>query len=287
MRRAAGEPGIYCWGTTGEHIFRALTPSDEVLVCTAGTGRFTHYGRVIGKERVPDLGAALWSFVGEQPWDRVYFLGNLTKVDYSKRQLLSVDLGYKPNDELYSNRRVPDNRRDKLIKKYGSVAAMLGLSMQRQTDPADALHTAAHDTEPPDDFDASDEEDTRKKVMRDIAARRGQSAFRNKLMLAYGGKCAITRCDAEPALEAAHIKPYRGDHLHHTQNGLLLRADIHTLFDAHLIAIDPIDLKVIVAKELVGTVYKALADEPLMLPRKMVDYPNRVALAWHKQKAGL
>ena len=51
--------------------------------------------------------------------------------------------------------------------------------------------------------------------------------------------CAITRCDAIEALEAAHVRPYRGPGSNVVSNGLPLRSDIHILYDLDLIAIDP------------------------------------------------
>jgi len=78
-------------------------------------------------------------------------------------------------------------------------------------------------------FDTDNEADARDRVEKSIAVRRGQPRFREDLLAAYEGKCAITGCDAVAALEAAHITPYKGDHSHHVTNGLLLRADLHTL----------------------------------------------------------
>ncbi len=49
------------------------------------------------------------------------------------------------------------------------------------------------------------------------------------LLKAYSGRCAVTGCDAEPALEAAHLRPYKGPESNTAANGLLLRSDIHTL----------------------------------------------------------
>jgi putative restriction endonuclease len=83
----------------------------------------------------------------------------------------------------------------------------------------------------PDELTADLDEDMRDWALRCIAARRGQAAFRAALIDAYGGRCSITGCDAVEALEAAHISPYKGDHTNDVTNGLLLRADLHTLFD--------------------------------------------------------
>lgn len=81
--------------------------------------------------------------------------------------------------------------------------------------------------------------DEREKIWRAIMLRRGQQKFRDALRSAHGDKCMVTGCEILEILEAAHINPYRGDNDHHIQNGLLLRADIHTLYDLDLIAIQP------------------------------------------------
>lgn len=71
-----------------------------------------------------------------------------------------------------------------------------------------------------------------------IRTRRGQADFRDRLLRAYGGTCAVSRSTAEALLEAAHIVPHAVETNYTTTNGLVLRADIHTLFDLHLIAVD-------------------------------------------------
>jgi hypothetical protein len=81
--------------------------------------------------------------------------------------------------------------------------------------------------------------DTRALVERQIRERRGQQQFRNALRKRYGDVCAVTGCKILAILEAAHIFPYRGKKDNHVENGLLLRADIHTLFDLNLIGIEP------------------------------------------------
>ncbi|MEG8052564.1 HNH endonuclease signature motif containing protein [Sphingomonas aerolata] len=80
-------------------------------------------------------------------------------------------------------------------------------------------------------------EDGRKKIERMVTLRQGQPAFRKALMDAYERRCAVTGCTIDDVLEAAHISPYLGEHTNHVTNGLLLRADIHTLFDRGLIKV--------------------------------------------------
>lgn len=82
------------------------------------------------------------------------------------------------------------------------------------------------------------EEDARKRVIRKVNERSGQGPFRQAL-LCESDACAFTGTRVKEALEAAHIKPYRGKQTNDPDNGLLLRADVHTLFDCGLLRIDP------------------------------------------------
>jgi hypothetical protein len=83
------------------------------------------------------------------------------------------------------------------------------------------------------------DDDTRSLALRLVRDRRGQAAFRKALVERYGMQCLISGCSLLDLLEAAHIKPFRGLDDHHTSNGLLLRADLHTLYDLDLIGIEP------------------------------------------------
>lgn len=71
-----------------------------------------------------------------------------------------------------------------------------------------------------------------------IRVRQGQSDFRTKLLEAYERRCAVTGTHLEPLLEAAHIVPHAQGTDYRTSNGLLLRADIHNLYDLHHLSID-------------------------------------------------
>lgn len=81
--------------------------------------------------------------------------------------------------------------------------------------------------------------DSRESILRAIRVRRGQRTFRDNLIKRYGGRCVVSGCRVLDILEAAHISPYLGAADNHPQNGLLLRADLHTLFDLNLMAIEP------------------------------------------------
>jgi hypothetical protein len=79
--------------------------------------------------------------------------------------------------------------------------------------------------------------------------RPGQLAFRRRLMLAYGGRCCVTGCDVAEALDGAHIDPFENKSHDHPANGLLLRKDLHSLFDQGLMSIDPANGRVLLADE--------------------------------------
>ena len=98
------------------------------------------------------------------------------------------------------------------------------------------------------------DEDKRISVLSPIKLRIGQTAFRKVLLKAYEGKCAITGCEVEEVLEAAHISSYKGEHTNVVSNGLLLRIDLHTLFDLRLINVDA-NYRVIVSPKLSNSEY--------------------------------
>jgi hypothetical protein len=81
--------------------------------------------------------------------------------------------------------------------------------------------------------------DERNLIQQPIRERRGQQHFRDLLRVRFGDCCLVTGCTVLAVLEAAHIKPYQGEQDNHPENGLLLRADVHTLFDLDLLGIEP------------------------------------------------
>lgn len=123
---------------------------------------------------------------------------------------------------------------------------------------------------------------TEERVWKQIQERRGQPAFRARLLAAYGSRCAITGCDVKDALEAAHITPFSQEQSFSMQNGLLLRADLHTLFDLHLVSIDPKTLQVCVAPHLHGS-YSEVHGEPLSIPSASRDRPELARIRQHHE----
>ena len=86
--------------------------------------------------------------------------------------------------------------------------------------------------------------EARRRVMREISVRRGQTRFRTRLIRRYGVRCQISGCQFSGLIEAAHIRPYAASEDNSARNGLLLRSDLHTLFDLGLLGIEPTSLRV-------------------------------------------
>ena len=72
-----------------------------------------------------------------------------------------------------------------------------------------------------------------------VAPRLGQGSFRLLVTDAYRYRCAITSERTLPVLQAAHIRPYSAGGRHELSNGLLLRSDLHTLFDLGYMTVEP------------------------------------------------
>jgi predicted restriction endonuclease len=136
-------------------------------------------------------------------------------------------------------------------------------------------------------FDPTGITDARERVMAQIVRRRGQPEFRRQLLAAYRGRCAISGCDATEALEAAHITPFRGTDTNRAGNGILLRADLHTLFDLGLLAISPADLTVALAPSLLTSAYADLNGKRVRIPDEESMWPSTAALQAHLDWSGL
>ena len=96
-------------------------------------------------------------------------------------------------------------------------------------------------------------------------ARPEQPAFRAGVMEIFGSKCAITECMAQDALEAAHVIPVSEGGGYAPDNGILLRRDIHRLFDLNLVAIDPECLEVNISDQIAND-YSQYAESVVNLP---------------------
>jgi hypothetical protein len=120
--------------------------------------------------------------------------------------------------------------------------------------------------------------DTGDDAWRTVRARRGQRTFRNNLLSRYSSTCVVSGSKVLDVLEAAHISPYREARHNGVENGLILRSDLHTLFDLHLMGINPNRLTVHFHPSLSGSEYDGWEGRPLNIVH---DKPSRRALGRH------
>ena len=109
------------------------------------------------------------------------------------------------------------------------------------------------------DFGEAPDDDPEELRLFALKVRKGQPKFRKKLIALYNGKCAISGSGPESVLEAAHIESHAKTGINSSENGLLLRSDLHTLFDAGLIRVKPDSLSIEIDPELKGTLYESFA----------------------------
>ncbi len=128
----------------------------------------------------------------------------------------------------------------------------------------------------------------RRSVLRTVTERPGQGRFRRALLQVYGGKCAMSGVDHELVLQAAHIQSVARGGSDALRNGLLLRADLHLLFDAARIAVDESNWTILIHPTIERLSYVAdLAGQKLRLPRRRADRPDPALLREHRRVAGL
>lgn len=115
--------------------------------------------------------------------------------------------------------------------------------------------------------------------------RLGQRAFQAVVLGAYERRCAVTGNKIRPVLQAAHIRPLPAGGEHRLDNGLLLRSDVHTLYDRGYLAVDP-QHRLLVSPRLRdefgnGERFYANVGQRIALPSRRADRPNREFLEWH------
>jgi putative restriction endonuclease len=118
-----------------------------------------------------------------------------------------------------------------------------------------------------------------------VRPRLGQGAFR--ITDNYQRRCAVSGERTLPALDAAHIRPFADGGSHEASNGILLRRDIHSLFDAGYVTISP-EMKFEVSRRIReefenGRQYYALHGQAVAKPNEPKRQPDVSALTWHNE----
>jgi hypothetical protein len=142
------------------------------------------------------------------------------------------------------------------------------------------IDISSEDSQDPFEDDSDIPDDPDEKYLRSIRKRRGAPRFRRGLLRLYGQRCAITGEGPVDVLEAAHIEPHAVRGRNSADNGLLLRADIHTLFDLGLLKVEPNSMSVQIHPKLRSTYYESLHGT-ILRPRSDGSAPN---LAYLQEK---
>ncbi len=152
------------------------------------------------------------------------------------------------------------------------------------------LHKYSYETSEPAVI--SEDEGVRYGAEQIVKPRLGQGAFRVLVTEAYQRRCAITGEKTLPVLHAAHIKPYSLNGPHAVSNGILLRQDLHTLFDRGYLTVTD-DYHVEVSRRIKedygnGRDYYALRGKQILeIPQSVQDRPAREYLRWHNEEVFL
>jgi hypothetical protein len=272
--------GLYAWGAVPgpRNIpnWEMLNIGDIIL--TVYDNSYQFISRVVWKTHNASAAQKIWGDDEGKTWEYMYFLSQPIQL----KTLPTVD---SISDDLNSAYRgfwrFNEEKLQQLQQKYGSIDQFVeerfGVAVANHYIPMVEIEQARLDEDWSKAPASTDDEDLRKRVFREIVHRQGQPAFRRKLISAYGGRCAITDCPVESVLEAAHIVAYNGEQSNIVTNGLLLRADIHTLYDLGLINVNP-QFVVEIASSVAGTGYDKLNGKKIKLPEQAEHWPSVDAL---------
>ena len=138
--------------------------------------------------------------------------------------------GYKPMDHIGEG----------VARRLETLFDRFETSSQRTSRPkTNELMVGGNSSNSSTDFEEAPNDDLKELQVAARRIRRGQGRFRANLLEKYGNKCVITGEGPEEVLEAVHIVPHSESGVNELENGLLMRADVHHLFDDELLFIDP------------------------------------------------
>lgn len=157
-----------------------------------------------------------------------------------------------------------------ILCDLGSAAAFSKIQILNEFFLANANMNLANEN----DFDTGLEV----KTYRSIIARQGQGRFRREIVNAYEGICAISGETTLEVLDAAHINPYDGKETNTVNNGVLIRTDLHNLFDFNLLAINPENFQVYIHNSIKSDFYLSMIGKKLNLPTEAKLWPDADAL---------
>jgi len=285
-------PGFYAWGVppgpTNIMNWLYMATGDCVLVIS--NDRYRYAAEVLGRYENVKSADAIWGRHPETGEYREYmfFLSRPHHLDIPVQELedwLPV------NQESFT--RVEEKTLQGIRADFGGVGKFLKENIFQRSEKGPSLDVSGifknvEDTATSTGvFQAVSVTDSRTRHFEAIIRRRGHPRFRQALMRAYDRRCAFSKCGVEEVLEAALIRPYRGAQTYHVSNGLLLRSDLHTLFDLGQISVDTSNMTVLISKALEDSTYRFLKGRSIIVPARKEFQPSREALDAHRMTWGL
>jgi hypothetical protein len=266
--------GFFAWHATlpeAANDGAAMRRDDLVLVNYQGIYR--HFARVLGACKDPAAATSLWGDGAAR--DHILFLSKPVPIEVPASAL--DDYMLTPGEGLQA---IGAPICDRIETDYGNLERFARLRLLSRG--AQLKNISVSRTTIGAEIEAAQAE-----LLTNIERRRGQPQLRELLLDAYQQRCAITGSAAECNLEVAYIIPERGDLTHSPCNALLLRADIHNLFDLGKLAIDTRTLTVRISHEIIGSTYRILQGRPVQLPTGNELRPDLFALDMHRRLAHL
>lgn len=282
---------INFWQPGGSHVFRALKQGELFLFKLHRPNDFIVGGGIFAYSSLLPVSLAWESFgIGNGATSLSEMRRRIEKYRRSKNDpygeytigcILLTQPFFFPKERWIP---VPQDWKPNIVqgKRY-DLEVEPGLSLYKALQLANLLSSAVPDRVcqpsaiPPDRFGSPAL----------ITPRLGQGAFRVMVTDAYERKCAITQEKVLPVLEAAHIRPYSSGGEHRLDNGLLLRSDLHALFDKGYLTITTschLEVSGRIREEFQnGKEYYALHGKEIWTPTAPWKRPDLSNLAWHNE----
>ncbi len=275
------------WQPSGSMLFRALKPGELFLFKLHSPRHYIVGGGIFAYSTLLPISIAWETFgIANGAPDLVQMRTRVARyrrgtddrhLDYTIGGILLEQAFFLPEDQWIP---VPRNWSPHIQKgRTYDLTVEPGLTLWAQLQTARCVPLAVH------------EEEARYGRPVITLPRLGQGSFRVLVTDAYDRRCALTNERTLPALDAAHIKPYSAEGAHRVDNGLLMRRDLHALFDRGYLTVTP-SLEIEVSRRIReefenGRDYYRLHGLPVRPPGKIIDRPSAAHLRWHNENVYL
>ncbi len=284
--------GFYAWGlkSSPENVQNWFVAGVGDLLLIGYKGSYRHYAKVLGRYENSSAAKEIWGddTPDEDLREYMFFLSEPITIGLPYEDLADhLPTSYQEFQQIDETVSNHINTEFGTLERFARKRLLNTAAGGPILDMSGMIQLSEQELSRLQMFDPQSSKEGRTKIIEDLIKRRGHPALRQALLTAYEARCAISNFNAVDTLEAAYIVPYRGKYTHDATNGILLRSDLHALFDMGKIAIDTRTMSIIMADELMDTSYRLLAGRPLRYPKEEGQRPSTEALDLHRKLAGL